>query len=236
LIFRRAYNLFLSPQKEFTHGLRSLIGCCPKNISLYTRAFQHNSLSKSTNSNERLEMLGDSVLNFVVAEYLFQKFPAKQEGFLTEMRSKIVSRVSLNDIAYDMGLQNFIKYNHSIKNVKDNDLLGNALEALIGAIHVDLGYNGAYKFIHRRFLKPHIDIKLLERTEYNFKSKVINWAQSNRKIIEFKLIEEKKVGYRNFFKIGLFINAEMISEGGNFSKKQAEQMAAEHACKVLSIL
>ncbi len=235
MILRRVYNLYLSPDKNFTHSLCDILGFCPKNLSLYHLAFRHSSSASDGNNNERLEMLGDSVLNFVVADFLFNKFLDKREGFLTEMRSKIVSRQSMNDIASDMGLQSFIKYSHSIKNVKENDMLGNALEALIGSVYLDKGYNAARKFILDKFLKPHIDVNELAQTEFNYKSRLLNWAQLNRNTVEFKILEEKKIKHRSLYKVGAFVNNEQKGEGLNFNKKQAEKQAAEAACKELAV-
>ena len=235
MILRRVYNLYLSPDKNFTHALCDIVGFCPKNLSLYHLAFRHSSTAADGNNNERLEMLGDSVLSFVVADFLFQKFPDKREGFLTEMRSKIVSRQSMNDIASDMGLQNFIRYSQSIKNVKDNDMLGNALEALIGSVYLDKGYSAARKFIMDKFLKPHIDVNELVQTEFNYKSRLLNWAQLQRTSVEFKIIEEKKIKHRSLYKIGAYVNNELQGEGQNFNKKQAEKIAAEAACKRLAV-
>jgi ribonuclease III len=236
LIFRRAYNLYFSKERKFTQSLCLLLGFCPRNISLYHQAFKHSSTTQQGEvSNERLELLGDSVLNMIIAEYLFRKFPNRREGFITEMRSKIVSRQQMNEIAYDMALHHFIKKSTSIRNLKDNDLLGNALEALIGAVFLDFGFIKARHFILRKFVAPHIDLAALERTEVNFKSKFINWAQINRHTPEFKLVGERKVGHRTLFVVGAFINDEQKGSGENFNKKQAEQQAAEEACKVLVI-
>ena len=235
MILRRIYNLYLSPDRNFTRALCDIVGFCPKNLSLYHLAFRHSSSATDGNNNERLEMLGDSVLNFVVADFLFNKFPSKREGFLTEMRSKIVSRQSMNDIASDMGLQNFIRYSHSIRNVKENDLLGNCLEALIGAVYLDKDYKAARNFILNKFIKVHIDVIELANTEFNYKSRLLNWAQLNKKTVEFKIVEEKKIKHRSLYKIGAFINDEIKGEGTDFNKKQAEKQAAEAACKAMSV-
>ncbi|MFM2225650.1 MAG: ribonuclease [Bacteroidota bacterium] len=180
-------------------------------------------------------MLGDSVLSFVVADYLFKKFPSRREGFLTEMRSKMVSRQSMNEIANDMTLQNFIRFGNNIKSIKDNDILGNALEALIGAVYLDKGYDAAQTFILEKFIRPHIDIYELEKTEFNFKSKLLNWAQLNRHTVEFRILEERKVKNRTLYSCGVFVNNEMKGKGENFNKKQAEKQAAENACKEIAI-
>lgn len=236
MILRRAYNLYLSPEKKFTHSLCLLLGFCPKNISVYHQAFKHSSSTlEGEVNNERLELLGDSVLNLVIAEYLFKKFPTRREGFMTEMRSKIVSRSQMNEIAYDMALHSFIRHSNSIRNIKENDMLGNALEALIGAVFLDFGFKKAKQFIIKKFITGHIDIVELEKTDYNFKSKLINYTQVNKLTFEFKIIEEKKVARRSFFKIGVFVNDELKGEGENFNKKQAEQSAAEAACKAMQI-
>ncbi|MEY2829124.1 MAG: ribonuclease [Bacteroidota bacterium] len=237
LIFRRFYNLYISPDKQFTHSLMAVLGFCPKNLAVYHLAFRHSSTNSNLdgNNNERLEMLGDSVLSFVVADYLFKKFPSRREGFLTEMRSKMVSRQSMNEIASDMSIQNFIRFGSNIKSIKDNDILGNALEALIGAIYLDKGFMATQNFILDKFIRNHIDIYELEKTEFNFKSKLLNWSQTNRHAVEFKVLEERKIKNRTLYSCGVFVNTELKGKGENFNKKQAEKQAAENACKELAI-
>ena len=237
MILRRAFNLYLSSDKQFAKSLTLLLGFCPRNISLYHQAFKHSSstLQGETN-NERLELLGDSVLNLVIADYLFRKFPTRREGFMTEMRSKMVSRQQMNEIAFDMALPSFIQHSQSIRALRENDMLGNALEALIGAVYLDFGYEKAHQFILQKFITAHIDMVELEKTDFNFKSKLINWAQSNKMICEFKIIEEKKATNRTLYEIGAYLNSELKGKGENFNKKQAEQQAAEDACKALGIV
>lgn len=236
MILRRIYNLLLSPEKEFTRSLRLILGFTPRNLALYHQAFQHASVtSDGAVNNERLELLGDSVLNMIIADLLFRKFPNRREGFMTEMRSKIVSRSQMNEIAFQMALPNFIRRSHSIRNLRENDLLGNALEALIGAVYLDAGYKGARRFVLDKMIAPHLDIAALEKIDYNFKSKLINWSQANRKVCSFKVIDEKRADHRILYKIGAFVDEALYGEGENFNKKQAEQQAAEIACKALQI-
>ncbi len=235
MILRRAYNLYLSPSKSFTQQLCKLLGFCPKNISLYHQAFQHSSSATDGMNNERLEMLGDAVLSFIVADLLFQKYPTRKEGFLTEMRSKIVSRTRMNEVAHEMNLQVFIKRSQSVRQLKDNNIMGNALEALIGAVYADKGFKATQRFILNKIIKEHVDVDLLENTEFNFKSKLLNWAQTNKQAIEFRIVEEKKLQRRSLFTMGAFINDELKGQGQHFNKKVAEQSAAEEACKVLAV-
>lgn len=236
MILRRIYNLLLSPEKDFTRSLRLILGFTPRNLSLYHQAFHHASISQEgAINNERLELLGDSVLNMIIADLLFRKFPNRREGFMTEMRSKIVSRSQMNEIAFQMALPNFIRRSHSIRNLRENDLLGNALEALIGAVYLDAGYKGARRFVLDKMIAPHLNISELEKIDYNFKSKLINWAQSNKKVCSFKVLDEKRADHRILYKIAAFVDDVSYGESESFNKKQAEQQSAELACKALGI-
>ena len=169
------------------------MGFRPKNISLYELAFRHRSVAKEIrdgvkDSNERLEFLGDAVLGAIVANYLFSKFPFKDEGFLTELRSKMVSRVYLNKLALKIGIDKLVQYDESNRLYKS--ICGDTFEALIGAIYLDKGFDFTEKVVLNRIIRFHVDIDELEKQELNFKSKVINWAQRNRKSISFDARED----------------------------------------------
>jgi len=183
-------------------------------------------------SNERLEFLGDALLNAIVAEHLFRRFPYKDEGFLTKMRSKVVSRNHLNGIAIKMGLQDMLTKDSG--GYAGNSIYGNALEALIGAIYLDTSYKRAKNFILKRIFVLYVDMDELENTETDFKSKLIEWAQKEKKSVEFRVMEEARYADDKTFLIGLFIDHELKAEASHYSKKRAEQMAAEKTWTALN--
>lgn len=181
----------------------------------------------SKTSNERLEFLGDALLNAIVAEHLFRRFPYKDEGFLTKLRSKIVSRNHLNNIAMKMGLQDMLTKDSG--GYPGSSIYGNALEALIGAVYLDTGYVRTKRFILNRIFVLYVDMDEVENTETDFKSKLIEWAQKERKSIEFKVMEEGRNADNKTFHIGLFVDQIIKAEASHTSKKRAEQIAAEKA-------
>jgi ribonuclease-3 len=228
-----------SGNKKLSQSLKNVLGFYPVNISLYHQAFRHKSTvskdgEKTKASNERLEYLGDAVLGAVVAELLFKKFPFKDEGFLTEMRSKIVSRENLNRLAIKLGIIQFIETGQD-GNAKNRSMNGDAFEALIGAIYLDKGYDTTAYFITKRIIKVHIDIEELVATENNFKSRLIEWAQKEKKVVIFEVVEEIGNPNHKQIKVQVLIDAEAKGFGIDFSKKKAEQIAATEACKNLEI-
>ena len=238
----RLYKLYLSPHREYIKVLKNLLGFVPGNLSLYRMAFRHKSVSValkngSKNSNERMEFLGDAILGSVVAEVLFKKYPYKDEGFLTEMRSKIVSRLNLNQLAKKLGLDEILEFDNRLVNFpnKQGSLLGDAFEALVGAIFLDKGYNFTRDFLINQIIKPHVDIHQLELTETNFKSKVIEWCQRHGKDITFELIANAEGENAKLFTIRVIIDGENYAVGRDYNKKNAEKLAAEKACEALHI-
>jgi len=238
----KIYKLYFSPQRKYVKILRNLLGFVPSNLSLYRMAFRHRSaaimLKNGTkNSNERLEFLGDAVLGSVIAEELFKRYPYKSEGFLTEMRSKIVSRANLNQLSRKLGLNELIEYDNRIVNYpnKQGSLLGDAFEALIGAVYLDKGYDFTHSFIINRIIKPHVDIHTLENTETNFKSKLIEWCQRHGKDISFELVANNEGDSSKLFTIQVNIDGETCGLGRDYNKKNAEKLAAEKACEALSL-
>ena len=238
--FSRIYKLHLSPERKYVKALKNILGFVPDNLSLYRLAFRHKSKSvtikKGTkSSNERLEFLGDAILGAVVAEILFKMYPYKEEGFLTEMRSKIVSRVSLNQLAKKLGFDKLIDFDNKTINItaKHSSLLGDAFESLIGAVYLDKGYLFTKNFLEQRIVKPHIDILTLEQTETNFKSKLIEWCQRHGKDILFELITNAVGEPAKLFTIQILVDGEIISQALDFNKKNAEKLAAEKACAIL---
>ncbi|RYY36692.1 MAG: ribonuclease III, partial [Sphingobacteriaceae bacterium] len=219
----------------------NLLGFVPGNLSLYRLAFRHKSVAQNVkhgvkNSNERLEFLGDAVLGSVVAEVLFKQYPYKDEGFLTEMRSKIVSRVNLNQLGRKLGFEQLIEYDSRILNSgRQGSLLGDAFEALIGAVYLDKGYEFTKNFLINHIIKSHIDIHTLELTETNFKSKLIEWCQRHGKDISFDLVPNQEGESTKLFTIQTIIDGEPFGLGKEFSKKNAEKLSAEKACESLGI-
>jgi ribonuclease-3 len=239
----RLYKLHFSSDRHFVRALKNMLGFTPGNLYLYHLAFRHKSVatiikSGAKNSNERLEFLGDAILGSVVAELLFKKYPYKGEGFLTEMRSKIVSRAHLNQLSKKLGLDELVQYDAKMINLpnKQGSLLGDAFEALIGAVFLDKGYAFTYDFIVNWIIKPHVDIQVLEQTETNFKSRLIEWCQQGGKEIQFVHIDNGEGDNSKMFTIQAMIDGEVFGTGKDYSKKSAEKIAAEKACEALSIL
>ena len=231
----------LSPEeRHLSDYISNILGFRPKNIALFKVAFTHRSKSDENVgnyhvSNERMEYLGDAVLSIAVADYLFRTYPTQPEGFLTEMRSKIVSRSSLNHLSQKLGLDQYIKFNSERNNdAAYKSLGGNAFEALMGAIYLDRGFDFAKHVIIDRILRVHIDLEQLRQTETNFKSKLLEWAQKKRKQVEFKLLEEIAEKKRKRFHVQIFINNKPFADYTDLSIKRAEQAAAEKTLAMLS--
>ena len=232
---------FLLPahEKKLKSSLKNTLGISPKNISLYVQAFRHNSVAREIkegikDSNERLEYLGDSVLNAIIADYLFRKFPYKDEGFLTKMRSKMVSRDHLNQLSVKLGLNKFLTLTND-PNLKFSSMHGDAFEALIGAIYMDKGFYAVQDFILNRILKFHVDVEKILLTETDFKSKLIEWSQREKQEVRFQVVEEQGSGYDKQFMIAVMVKGEAVAQARHFSKKKAEQLAADAACIKLGI-
>jgi len=241
--FARIYKLYFSPDREYVRKLKNLLGFVPGNVHLYKMAFRHKSVAitikeGAKNSNERLEFLGDAVLGSVVAELLFKKYPYKDEGFLTEMRSKIVSRANLNQLSRKLGFNELIQFDARMISFpnKQGSLLGDAFEALIGAVYLDKGYVFTKSFLLNRIIKPHVDIHLLEQTETNFKSRLIEWCQHTGKEIVFKQTDNPEGESSKMFSIEAVVDGVVCGLGRDFNKKSAEKSAAEKACEFLKIL
>ncbi len=220
-------------------AIKNLLGFYPRNIFLYKVALSHKSapqvwLKGQLVNNERMEYLGDAVLSSIVADYLYKKFPYQNEGFLTEMRSRIVSRSRFNKLSLKMGLNNLIfQGNGAFSSSKS--IYGDTFEALIGAVYLDRGYNYTRRTVIRRIIDVHLDVDEIERTDTNFKSKVLEYAQREKRTLEFRVIQELGEGHRKQYLVELFINNSPVSRGQDFSIKGAEQIAAEKACDELLI-
>jgi len=227
------FRRILSTDKSFYDNIRKITGLFPRNEELYKLAFIHKSASLRLQSglvinNERLEFLGDAILDAVVAEYLYTKFPDKKEGFLTQTRSKIVNGDFLGQLALQLGLDRFI-VSHAYNYNSNKHILGDAFEALIGAIYLDHGYKSVKKFVFKQLLKKHINMTEVLNTETNYKSKLIEWAQKDKKEIVFETVQESSSSPRipefvSFIKL----NNKIIGKGYGTSKKEAEQDAAKN--------
>ena len=224
-------------KKSVTH----LLGSSPNNLNLYRLAFLHASASKDSvaksykESNERLEFLGDSVLGMITAAYLFKKFPFKDEGFLTEIRSRMVSRESLNVLGRKLGLDEVIEYENQKKTILSrSSMYGDALEAFIGAVYLDKGFAFTQNFIISKILTQYFDLEIVVQNNPNFKSLLIEWAQKEGKKAQFTL-EEEGLHHNKEFTAFVLLDGEKISEGKGYSKKKAEQTAAMKACEEFGI-
>lgn len=224
--------------KQLSRTLKNILGFTPGNINLYQLAFLHRSVAKEVingykNSNERLEYLGDAVLSSVIADYLFRKYPLKDEGFLTEMRSKLVSRPHLNKLSQKLGFDKLIKSERDSGNVY-RSINGDTFEALIGAIYLDKGYKFVTKVIVNRIIKCHVDIETLENTEFNYKSVILEFAQKEKKTLDFKVIDENGKGFHKQYIIEVVFDNQIIAKGYGFSIKEAEQNGARNAYEFLN--
>jgi ribonuclease-3 len=208
----------------------------PKNVSLFVIALSHRSVKEgSDENNERLEYLGDAILSAIVADYLYKKYPYKGEGFLTEMRSKMVNRQRLNEVALKMGLKQLTQFNKFDNSLKTSQIFGNTLEAVVGAVYLDKGYHKTNKWVISHLIGPHFVMDDLESLEINHKNKLYGWANRNGKLLEFDTLEEKMEGSRRVFRIGATVNGEVISEGVAYNKKDASQIAAQIAMDKLGL-
>ncbi|MFM1744410.1 MAG: hypothetical protein RLZZ630_347 [Bacteroidota bacterium] len=235
--FFRLHVLADAQEKQFIRSLHNLLGFYPSNLAVYKLAFSHRSLALETAggnrlSNERLEYLGDAVLGAVVAEMLFKKYPFKDEGFLTEMRSRIVSREHLKQLAVRIGVDELLQKDAGPGSYRS--MYGDAFEAFIGAIYLDKGYDSTKRYILDRIIRPHVDMVEIESTEKNFKSVLLNWGQRERRTVTFETVSED-VRARQIT-VRLLIDGQEKAIATEHIKKKAEQMAAEKMCKELGLI
>jgi ribonuclease-3 len=227
--------------RRLIKSIKTISGINPGNIELYKLVTQHRSIAKQNEigfreSNERLEYLGDAILGSVVAEYLFKKYPLKDEGFLTEIRSRIVNRDALNLVAKKMGITDIVEYTNNRKSRQAyKSIYGDTLEALIGAIYLDKGYHATRKFIVTKLLRQQYDLEQIIQTNPNYKSKIIEWAHRNNKDVKFELTEVKGSSHNREFMAELQVEGKPVAQGNGFSKKKAEQDAAQKSCVKLHI-
>ena len=232
----RTYNTHWSPDKDLARKLKPIIGFTPVRLQLFKKAFYHKSMNsegKSSQNNERLEYLGDAVLSTIVAEYLYKKYPNKDEGFLTKMRSKIVKRKTLNSIADKMGLDMILS--GYTQGRMSHSMMGNALEALVGAIYIEFGYRKTKHYVIKNILMKFLDIHALEKKDDNYKSILLEWCQKNSKNISYQTLAKFKMDKRDRFKVAVLIDGEQIATSEDFNKKAAEQSASKKAMTTLEV-
>lgn len=235
------HSLFFSAKdKRLATSIQLILGSKPLNLSLYRLALTPAGLGEETEkgfrkSNERLEFLGDAILGAVIAEYLFKKYPYRDEGFLTETRSKLVNRETLNEVGIKIGLKK------TLQQVVDNrqfvgnkSLYGDILEAFLGAVYLDRGYAFSKKLILQRIL-INLDLEGMVTTVSNHKSKLIEWSQREGNQVEFQVIQVNNNQRYKEFVVAIVVNGESIAQGKGETKKKAEQEASKNACEHLQI-
>ncbi|MEF2228658.1 MAG: ribonuclease III [Candidatus Cardinium sp.] len=219
-----------SGTQQLVSFVRAVTGMAPLNLALYRVALQHNSIEEGPTSNERLEFLGDAILSAMVADYLFKRYPLKEEGFLTDIRSRLVNRDSLNGLARKIHLDKLLHYDTNlVKRSGHKFIYGNALEALIGAVYLDHGYDRCRKFVIERLIVNYISLKELIEHDTNFKSRIIQWAHKHHLHVMFRILEENQYEYYKEFTAQVLIDEKVMGEGTGRTKKCAEQMAAQQA-------
>jgi ribonuclease-3 len=226
--------------KMLVAAIQNIAGFTPSNLELYRLATVHSSIAKENGtgykeSNERLEYLGDAILGAAVADFLFKKFPFKPEGFLTEIRSRIVNREALNLLARKIGVANIVQFDQKNAHLQQV-ILGNTLEAIVGAIYLDKGYIRTKKFVIDKLINPNYNVDDLVNSDSNFKSKIIEWAQREGKDVKFEILNVKKGSNHKEFTAQVLVDNEAKGTGYGNSKKKAEQDAAFKTCEMLNLL
>jgi ribonuclease-3 len=237
-LLRRSGSTSRKEKDKLIAAIKTIAGFTPSNVALYQLATIHSSRAKEKDgfreSNERLEYLGDAILGAAVADYLFKKYPFKNEGFLTEIRSRIVNRESLNALARRIGIGNIVQFDS--KNTQlQQVILGNTLEAIVGAIYLDKGYLRCKKFVIDKLIQPNFDLEVVIQSNANHKSRIIEWAQRNSKEIRFEILSVKKARNGREFSARVFIGEQPFGLGYGFTKKKAEQDAAQKTCDMLEM-
>lgn len=231
--------MFAKRNTALAQYIKNVFGFRVNNIALYEQAFIHRTAVKSEEqereSNERLEYLGDAVLSAIIAEFLYKKYPVANEGFLTDMRSRLVSREQLNKLGRKIGLDKFIVKNESIHNLSAS-LYGNTFEALVGAIFIDKGYEKTRKALLNRILGNCIDLNIIEKEDNNYKGKILHYIQKYKLSVEYRTVKEtKEETGRKEYLVYLFIDGKFVAEGCDYTIKSAQQHAAMAACEVLEL-
>ncbi|HEX7412521.1 MAG TPA: ribonuclease III [Bacteroidia bacterium] len=223
-----------SSEKKLAQSIKNLFGFYPKNIALFQQALTHSSAAKHSKSNERLEFLGDSILGTIVAEYLFGILPNKDEGVLTQVRSRMVSRNQLNKLAVKLGIDKILTTD--IRGSISYTLYGDAFEALVAAMYLDIGYVKTKKILLEKVIKQHIEIQTIINEDTDYKSRLINYCQKNKTPLQFVLLAENNPttgGAKKIYRIGIELTGKIITEAENHSKRAAEQLAAQAALEII---
>ena len=247
LTARQLFNFHFSKEKEFVREILDISGFIPKEVFLYRLALTHSSslnngytksnkrIAVAKGCNERLEFLGDSILDSVIAEYLFKIYPLKDEGFLTEMRSKIVNRKSLNTISKQLRIDTLIMHRQS--GAVNESMYGDALEAFIGAVYLDLGYQFTKRFIYARIIEPYIHLQKVENQIISHKNKLIEHVQKTKMgMLMFEVIDENGDGRNKTFRIQAKVGQKVLGVGEGKNKKSAEQRASENALLKMNLI
>ncbi len=226
-------------RKAYQKKIEQTLGFKPGTYDYYEMALLHSSASanqkKGINGhNERLEFLGDSVLDLVIADMLFIQYPEKDEGELTRMRSVLVNRIQLNRIATEMGIDKLIIGNF-VKNILPEDVKGNALEALIGAVYLDKGFTFTYRYVKKKIIEKHVRFQEVIHDHRDYKSELFMWAQKNKHTIRFETVGDSGKGEKKCYIINVLVAGKVAGTGEGTSKKKAEQLACKNACKRLNI-
>ncbi|MTI21240.1 ribonuclease III [Fulvivirga sp. RKSG066] len=241
---KRLFSLFSrksEKDKRLITAIKNIVGSKPLNLSPYRLAVIHSSMAKKhknghKESNERLEYLGDAILGAVVADFLFKKYPYKDEGFLTSIRSRIVNRESLNVLGKKVGLNQLVEYDKTKRSkLSHKSLYGDTLEALVGAVYLDKGYRFCAKFIIEKLITPYFDISEVAKSDTNFKSKIIEYAQQKNKNVRFDIINVTNDKHHKEFTAQVFIDDKPLGKGHGHSKKKAEQNASQKSCELLKL-
>ncbi len=229
-------NIFNSHSKEdgdFFLGIKAILGFKPRNLDIYKKAFLHRSMNKKDKKGtpmnyERLEFLGDSMLGTIISKHLYSEVPGGDEGYLTKMRSKIVSRKHLNELGKDLQLIKYVESRIPKSHFGDN-IHGNVFEALVGAIYLDRGYQYCEKFINDRVIEPYVDIEQLEGKVISYKSLIIEWCQKQKKTFDFNVYEDTGNDVVKHFAVKLSIAGSLVAKARATSKKKAEEKASKRA-------
>ncbi|WP_213524059.1 ribonuclease III [Nonlabens sp.] len=234
----RIRNIFKSRSNNNTNealsnAIKKITGLKVKDVSIYETAFTHKSMGLKTlkgfaQSYERLEFLGDAILGAVIAEYIYNKVPSGDEGYLTKMRSKIVSREHLNELGLDFGLIKYAQTQVPTRNFGAN-IHGNLFEAVVGAVYLDRGYAACKKFICKKVIEPYVDIEKLEGKVISYKSLLIEWCQKHKKKFEYNTYEDTGADEIRHFAVKLSIDQRVIAKARATSKKKAEEKASKRA-------
>tara|TARA_B110000305_G_scaffold217837_1_gene257506 strand:+ start:1284 stop:2036 length:753 start_codon:yes stop_codon:yes gene_type:complete len=229
-------HIFKPRTKEngiFFYSIKKIINYRPKSIQLFEEAFTHRSKNDNNSVDnqknyERMEFLGDAIISSIIAAYLYKKVPNGNEGYLTKMRSKVVSREHLNELGKDLNLIQLVRTGIPINQFGEN-IHGNIFEALVGAIYLDKGYSQVEKFINKRVIKPYVDIQKLEGKITSYKSLFIEWCQKNKMVFKFNIYEDNGNDTLKHFAVKLKLGERIVSKARATSKKKAEEIAAKRA-------